>query len=105
MFYINVGCLACPTIKNRASWGARSPKKAAPRLRGQAQYVIIHHTAGNECSSASACSNQIKTIQTGHIGRDFDDIGYNFLVSIIFFFGPSNEFLIIYEYMNIKIYD
>lgn len=75
---------ACPTVKNRQAWGAASPKKVA-RINGQAKYILIHHTATSQCANENACASQVKTIQAGHMGgnRNYDDIGYNFLVGTI----------------------
>uniref|UniRef100_A0A8C3FAR0 Peptidoglycan-recognition protein n=1 Tax=Chrysemys picta bellii TaxID=8478 RepID=A0A8C3FAR0_CHRPI len=44
-------------------------------------YVIIHHTAGNRCTSQASCSRQVRGIQNYHMDTQrWPDIGYNFLI-------------------------
>ncbi|GLV39464.1 Peptidoglycan recognition protein SB1 [Carabus blaptoides fortunei] len=71
----------CPTIKGRTSWGARNAKKVT-RMARAAQYVVIHHTAGNQCANENACATRLKNIQSDHMSgnKNYDDIGYNFLI-------------------------
>lgn len=75
--------LGCPTIKGRTSWGARSAKKVT-RMARAAQYVVIHHTTGGQCANENACATRLKNIQAAHMSgnRNYDDIGYNFLVRL-----------------------
>ncbi|XP_074874014.1 peptidoglycan-recognition protein SC2-like [Carettochelys insculpta] len=70
----------CPPIVSRAQWGARPPRRQV-RLTTPVPNVIIHHTAGNRCSSQASCSLQVKGIQNFHMDkRRYDDIAYNFLI-------------------------
>ncbi|XP_044844983.1 peptidoglycan-recognition protein SC2-like [Mauremys mutica] len=72
--------LGCPSIVSRSQWGARSPKSRTS-LKTPVSYVVIHHTAGNRCTSQESCSQQVKGIQNYHMGsRGWSDIGYNFLI-------------------------
>ncbi|KAM9113727.1 peptidoglycan-recognition protein SC2-like [Pangshura tecta] len=72
--------LGCPTIVSRSQWGAWSPKSRAS-LKTPVPYVIIHHTAGNRCTSLLSCTEQVKGIQNYHVNkRGWSDIGYNFLI-------------------------
>ncbi|XP_075771585.1 peptidoglycan recognition protein 1 [Pelodiscus sinensis] len=75
-----VAVLGCPTIVSRSQWGARAPRSRV-HLRTPAPFVIIHHTAGNHCTSQAACSQQVKGIQNYHMDKNrWSDIGYNFLI-------------------------
>ncbi|XP_071327960.1 peptidoglycan recognition protein 5 [Trachinotus anak] len=67
-------------IVSREQWGAAAPKKKE-KLKSSAQRVIIHHTALPSCKDLNECKERIRSIQRGHMtDRNFDDIGYNFLV-------------------------
>ncbi|TNN01606.1 peptidoglycan recognition protein 5 [Takifugu flavidus] len=68
------------TVVSRAQWGA-APPKSRENLTGPAQKVVIHHTALPKCSGLSGCRDLLLSIQRFHMNdRNFDDIGYNFLV-------------------------
>ncbi|KAK5868367.1 hypothetical protein PBY51_009393 [Eleginops maclovinus] len=68
-------------IVSRKQWGAAAPKKVAQKV-SSAQRVIIHHTANPKCRSHSECVSRVASIQRDHMtAREFDDIGYNFLVA------------------------
>ncbi|KAM4627099.1 peptidoglycan recognition protein 5 isoform 1-T1 [Polymixia lowei] len=65
---------------SRLQWGAESPR-CRESVKGSAQRVIIHHTALEYCQELTHCLQQLIHIQKMHMKeRDFDDIGYNFLV-------------------------
>ncbi|XP_017275498.1 peptidoglycan recognition protein 5 isoform X2 [Kryptolebias marmoratus] len=67
-------------IVSREQWGAAPPKQRET-LREPAQGVVIHHTAFQSCRGLAECSDELVHIQRFHMNeRDFDDIGYNFLV-------------------------
>ncbi|XP_028275234.1 peptidoglycan recognition protein 5 [Parambassis ranga] len=67
-------------IVSRQQWGAAAPRQKQT-LKGPAQRVIIHHTATPSCKGLAECKSHIVSIQRGHMNeRNFDDIGYNFLV-------------------------
>ncbi|XP_046386519.1 peptidoglycan-recognition protein SB1-like [Ischnura elegans] len=70
----------CPDIIRRSQWGA-TPPSSVTAMRSPVEYVIIHHTVTSTCSSLATCSRILRTIQTDHKGRRYDDIGYTFLVS------------------------
>ncbi|XP_062329062.1 peptidoglycan recognition protein 5 [Osmerus eperlanus] len=68
------------TVVPRRQWGAVSPR-CRNTLKGPAQRAVIHHTALSYCESPCECVAELTRIQTMHMqDRDFDDIGYNFLV-------------------------
>uniref|UniRef100_A0A674JCU8 Peptidoglycan-recognition protein SC2-like n=1 Tax=Terrapene triunguis TaxID=2587831 RepID=A0A674JCU8_9SAUR len=70
----------CPRIISRRQWGARPPRSRVP-LRTPVPYVIIHHTAGNRCTSQASCIQQVRGIQNYHMDTlRWPDIGYNFLI-------------------------
>ncbi|XP_069003389.1 peptidoglycan recognition protein 5 [Embiotoca jacksoni] len=69
-------------IVSRQTWGAAAPRKKTT-LKGTARRVIIHHTALPSCTGLTECKARVASIQRGHMNdRDFDDIGYNFLVGV-----------------------
>ncbi|CAG6005969.1 unnamed protein product [Menidia menidia] len=50
-------------------------------MKGSARRVIIHHTALQNCQGLGGCKDLLLSIQRMHMSeRQFDDIGYNFLV-------------------------
>uniref|UniRef100_UPI0037E990EE peptidoglycan recognition protein 5 n=1 Tax=Semicossyphus pulcher TaxID=241346 RepID=UPI0037E990EE len=67
-------------IVHREQWGASFPRKKEA-LKGSAKRVVIHHTALPSCKDEKECKKRLVSIQRGHMTeRNFDDIGYNFLV-------------------------
>uniref|UniRef100_A0A8C6NKP1 Peptidoglycan recognition protein 5 n=1 Tax=Nothobranchius furzeri TaxID=105023 RepID=A0A8C6NKP1_NOTFU len=61
-------------------WGAAAPKQKEA-LKAPAQRVVIHHTALQNCKGLVECTEHLLSIQRLHMDkRQFDDIGYNFLV-------------------------
>ncbi|XP_050784203.1 peptidoglycan recognition protein 1 [Gopherus flavomarginatus] len=72
--------LGCPSIVTRSQWRGQSPRSRDP-LKTRLPYIIIHHTAGNRCSTLADCSREVKNIQSYHMNSNgWDDIGYNFLI-------------------------
>ncbi|CAM5173100.1 unnamed protein product [Eretmochelys imbricata] len=72
--------LGCPTIVSRSQWEAQVPRSRDP-LGTPVPYAIIHHTAGNHCTSQVSCSRQVRGIQSYHMDKKgWSDIGYNFLI-------------------------
>ncbi|TXL57314.1 N-acetylmuramoyl-L-alanine amidase [Aeromicrobium terrae] len=71
-----------PAIRTRSSWGARPHTYCdKPQTGGTTKGVIVHHTAGSNSYSASQSASIVRAIQAYHMnGRDWCDIGYNFLV-------------------------
>lgn len=68
-----------PTIQSRARWGAVPP--SGPMDVGQVKGATIHHTAGTNDYTAAEVPAILRGIQNFHMqGRDWSDIGYNFLV-------------------------
>lgn len=51
-------------------------------MRGKADFVIIHHTAGSRvCSTFYECKADLLSIQKYHMNnREWDDFGYNFAI-------------------------
>lgn len=68
----------------RAEWRAR-PAKSKERLRIiPPPFVVIHHSAGRECSETEKCKEYIRNIQDNHMdNQGWSDIGYNFIVSSV----------------------
>ncbi|XP_061576245.1 peptidoglycan recognition protein 5 [Cololabis saira] len=81
---VNAACRLTEQTVNmisRLQWGAVAPKQKE-KLRGQAQRVVIHHTALPSYKDFGECKDHVVSIQRMHMNqRHFDDIGYNFLVS------------------------
>ncbi|XP_074874013.1 peptidoglycan recognition protein 3-like [Carettochelys insculpta] len=72
--------LGCPAIVLRSQWGGRPPRSRA-QLKTPAPYLIIHHTAGNRCTTPASCRRQVMAVQTLHmVTWGWSDIGYNFLI-------------------------
>ncbi|EFA01280.1 Peptidoglycan-recognition protein LE-like Protein [Tribolium castaneum] len=72
-----------PKLKlvSRLEWLAQPPVQPANPLAVPVPYVIILHTATENCSSQAQCIFHVRFIQTFHIeSRSWWDIGYNFLV-------------------------
>lgn len=70
----------CPTIVTRSQWGARPANTANLPVR-PAPWYVIHHTAGSQCTTRTACNAEMRAIQNLHIDvNGWADIGYNFLV-------------------------
>lgn len=66
---------------SRLEWLAQPPVQPANPLQVPVPYVIILHTATENCSSQAQCIFHVRYIQTFHIeSRSWWDIGYNFLV-------------------------
>ncbi|MFI8187852.1 peptidoglycan recognition protein [Streptomyces sp. NPDC085946] len=71
-----------PRIAPRAAWlGDAARDQPPPRYDDRVVAVFVHHTDspnGYDCADAPGIIRGLYTGQTG--GRDWDDIGYNFLV-------------------------
>ncbi|XP_065337954.1 peptidoglycan-recognition protein SC2-like [Cloeon dipterum] len=75
-----VAVSSCPTIITRDGWGAR-PATRRTNLRRPVPFVLIHHSAGNNCDNLSKCTSTVRNIQAYHMdSRRWSDIGYNFLI-------------------------
>ncbi|XP_072247863.1 peptidoglycan recognition protein 5 [Leuresthes tenuis] len=67
-------------IVSRLQWGADDPKQKET-MKGSSRRVVIHHTALQNCEGLGGCKDLVVSIQRMHMSeRQFDDIGYNFLV-------------------------
>ncbi|CAL1570954.1 unnamed protein product [Knipowitschia caucasica] len=67
-------------VVSRAQWGAHTPHHKN-NLTSPAKRIIIHHTAMKNCQTQTEGIIQLRQIQSDHMKfRDFDDIGYNFVV-------------------------
>uniref|UniRef100_A0A4W5KLN8 Peptidoglycan recognition protein 5 n=1 Tax=Hucho hucho TaxID=62062 RepID=A0A4W5KLN8_9TELE len=67
-------------VVTREQWGAAAPR-CQEILKCPAKRVVIHHTALLHCRGIRDCMDQLIHIQTIHMqDRNFDDIGYNFLI-------------------------
>ncbi|XP_001363587.3 peptidoglycan recognition protein 1 [Monodelphis domestica] len=70
----------CPDIVPRSEWGAL-PSSCLKPLNLPVEYVVVSHTAGQPCNSASSCEQQMRNIQFYHINTlGWCDIAYNFLI-------------------------
>ncbi len=71
-----------PTIISRSSWGAKKNTYCdSPRVGNETRGVVVHHTAGSNSYSQSQSAGIVRAVQAFHMnGRDWCDIGYNFLV-------------------------
>lgn len=76
-----------PAIITRAQWGADESWRSAnadcetPRVAGNATYVVMHHTAGNNNYSSADSAALLRGIYNFHVyGNGWCDIAYNFLV-------------------------
>ncbi len=71
-----------PPIISRSSWGAKSGGGCdSPRYGSTTRGAVVHHTAGSNSYSKSDSASIVRATQAYHMnGRDWCDIGYNFLV-------------------------
>lgn len=68
-------------VINRGQWVAQPPVKPANKLKTPVPYVIILHTATDNCTDFGTCVFRVRYIQNFHIeSNGWWDIGYNFLV-------------------------
>lgn len=68
-------------IITRGQWVAQPPVKPANKLKTPVPYVIMLHTATENCSDQGTCVFRVRLIQSFHIDSNgWWDIGYNFLV-------------------------
>ncbi|KAG6461322.1 hypothetical protein O3G_MSEX012552 [Manduca sexta] len=68
-------------IVSRTDWLAQPVEKKLDDMKHPVPWVVITHTATEECSSQSECVLRVRLIQTFHIeSKQWFDIGYNFLV-------------------------
>ncbi|XP_067002918.2 peptidoglycan-recognition protein LC isoform X2 [Anabrus simplex] len=65
----------------RREWLAQPVGRPLDPLHHPVPYVIISHSATEQCELQAACTLQVRLIQTFHIeSKGWFDIGYNFLV-------------------------
>ncbi|XP_043357602.1 peptidoglycan-recognition protein SC2-like [Dermochelys coriacea] len=57
-----------PPIISCSQWEAQAPRSRDP-LRTLVPYVIIHHRAGNRCTSQDSCSREVRGIQSYHMDK------------------------------------
>lgn len=71
-----------PAIILRSSWGATAGGTCdSPVYGATTMGAVIHHTAGNNTYTKSESASIVRATQKYHVdGRDWCDIGYNFLV-------------------------
>ncbi|GLV32198.1 Peptidoglycan recognition protein LE [Carabus blaptoides fortunei] len=68
-------------IISRVGWLAQPPTEKATPLKHPVPYVIILHTATENCSAQATCTLHVRLTQTYHIeSNGWWDIAYNFLV-------------------------
>jgi len=73
---------ACPTIVNRAGWGARPPRGTPAALPRPVPTVIIHHGGTQSfCTNQTRCAELVRAYQNHHMDTNgWLDIGYHFVV-------------------------
>ncbi|KAL0973294.1 hypothetical protein UPYG_G00201550 [Umbra pygmaea] len=72
--------IATVKVVTRGQWGAVA-SRCQETLKYPAERVVIHHTAIVHGGEFQECVGQLIHIQTMHMqDRNFDDIGYNFLI-------------------------
>ena len=71
-----------PAIISRSAWGAKPNTYCdSPRTGNETRGVVVHHTAGSNSYTKSQSAGIVRAVQAYHMkGRDWCDIGYNFLV-------------------------
>src|SRR5688500_12155267 len=71
-----------PPIIKRGSWGAKSGGGCdSPRYGSTTRGAVVHHTAGSNSYTKSDSASIVRATQAYHMnGRDWCDIGYNFLI-------------------------
>ena len=70
-----------PSIYTRAQWGADESIRHAKLYYGEVRAAVVHHTVGSNDYSPDEVPSIIRGIYVFHTnGRDWGDIGYNFLV-------------------------
>lgn len=68
-------------IIGRREWLAQPPQQEITKLILPVPYVVIMHTATEQCFNQADCTFTVRYIQSFHIdSRKWWDIGYNFLV-------------------------
>lgn len=66
---------------SRVQWVAQPPVQPANDLKTPVPYVVILHSATDNCSVQAACVLHVRYIQSFHVDSNrWWDIGYNFLV-------------------------
>ena len=74
------GAATEPTIRSRASWGARPPREH-PSTTQDLKLAIVHHTVSGNTYSRSQVPAVLRSIQAYHQdARGYNDIAYNVLV-------------------------
>ena len=71
------------TTVKRTEWGANDSISKAESLNDRnipVKYLFIHHTAADRCFKKQDCIKRVKEVETYHLSKGFDDIGYNYLV-------------------------
>ncbi len=71
-----------PPIIKRSSWGAKSGSGCDSPIYGSTtRGAVIHHTAGSNSYTKSDSASIVRATQAYHMnGRDWCDLGYNFLI-------------------------
>jgi hypothetical protein len=65
----------------RAQWLAQPSGEDVAQLELPVKFVVITHTASDQCETQAQCVFVVRTIQTFHIeSRGWADIAYNFLI-------------------------
>ncbi|KAF7268581.1 hypothetical protein GWI33_018330 [Rhynchophorus ferrugineus] len=68
-------------ITSRGEWVSQPPVRPIKNLTTPVPYVVIYHTATDNCTSHAKCVYRVRFLQSFFIeSMSFHDIGYNFLV-------------------------
>ncbi|XP_060516218.1 peptidoglycan recognition protein 3-like [Cylas formicarius] len=71
----------CPKIVSRSEWKAKAPTEIIPLTIDPPPYVVVHHSATQNCTNLTSCLKMVKGIQDFHMDtNEWDDIGYQFLI-------------------------
>lgn len=77
----DVNITTIPKWIDRKTWLARPADPGVTKLKTPVPYVVLHHTATEQCAVLADCKSQVQTIQSFHMDSNhWSDIGYNFLV-------------------------
>lgn len=68
-------------LVKRHEWHAIPPTEEILVLNTPVNRTVIYHAVTNSCYKLSDCIFEMQKIQIDHIERNFDDVGYNFLVA------------------------
>ncbi|XP_054264819.1 peptidoglycan-recognition protein SB2-like isoform X1 [Macrosteles quadrilineatus] len=69
------------TIVPRSDWGALPPQKEIADLPKPVLKVLMTKTRTLPCNNDEECKFHIRKMQAFHMGKGFEDIAYNFIIT------------------------